>query len=216
MATRESALQRGRRLARNLRRRIGEQIRQARMAAGLSQRELGRLIGRSHQTIGRIERGEVPNLTVDSFSQVAVVLGLDVSLGLHPSGSPVRDAAHLALLDRLRVRLGPDRRLRVEVPMPIAGDHRSVDAYLREVTFDVMFEAETRVDDLQALIRRIRIKQRDLGCTRVVLLLSDTRHHRDLIRVHPELREEFPVPPRRGIRALAAGVDPGGDVLILL
>jgi hypothetical protein len=100
--------------------------------------------------------------------------------------------------------------------MPIAGDPRSVDALLRESTFEVMFEAETRVDDLQALIRRIRSKQRDLGCARVVLLLSDTRHHRELIRLHPELREEFPVSPRRGLRALAAGVDPGGDLLILL
>lgn len=100
--------------------------------------------------------------------------------------------------------------------MPIAGDMRSVDALLREPMFEVMFEAETRVDDIQALIRRIRSKQRDLGCDRVVLVLSDTRYHRELVRLHPELREEFPVTPRTGLRALAAGIDPGGDVLVLL
>ncbi len=70
--------------------------------------------------------------------------------------------------------------------MPVSGDRRSVDALQQEATFDAMFEAETRVDDVQALIRRIRSKQRDLGCSRVVLLLSDTRHHRELIRLHPE------------------------------
>lgn len=216
MAPRESPIQRGRRLARDLRRRVGEQIRQARLAAGLSQRELGRHVGRSHQTIGRLERGEMPSLSVELICVVASVLGLDAAVGLYPNGTPVRDAAQLALLERLRVRLGPGRRLRLEVPMPIVGDRRSVDALQREATFEAMFEAETRVDDVQALIRRIRSKQRDLGCTRVVLLLSDTRHHRELIRLHPELRDEFPVTPRHGLQALAAGIDPGGDVLILL
>jgi transcriptional regulator with XRE-family HTH domain len=38
------------------------QIRTARVAAGLSQRELGRMIGLSHQTIGRIERAEISSL----------------------------------------------------------------------------------------------------------------------------------------------------------
>ena len=113
-------------------------------------------------------------LSVELICVVASVLGLDAAVGLYPNGTPVRDAAQLALLERLRVRLGPDRRLRLEVPMPIVGDRRSVDALQREATFEAMFEAETRVDDVQALIRRIRSKQRDLGCTRVVLLLSDS------------------------------------------
>lgn len=155
----------------------------------MSQRELGRCVGRSHQTIGRLERGDLPNLSIDLICRVASVLGLDTTVGLYPNGTPVRDAAHLALLERLRVRLGPVRRLRLEVPMAISDDRRSVDALQQEATFDAMFEAETRVDDVQALIRRIRSKQRDLGCRRVVLLLSDTRHHRELIRLHPELRD---------------------------
>jgi hypothetical protein len=69
-----------------------------------------------------------PRLLVDVICRVAALLGLDVSIGLYPSGSPVRDAAHLALLERLRIRLGPSRRLSLEVPMPIAGDMRSVAA----------------------------------------------------------------------------------------
>jgi hypothetical protein len=143
------------------------------------------------------------------------MLGLDLSVGLHPSGSPARDAAHLALLARLRSRLGPGIRLRMEVPMPTPGDLRSADLIL-ESEFDAMVEAETHIDDVQAVVRRARAKQRDLGCRRLILLLSDSRHHRDLLRRHPELLEELPVAVRVGLRALVEGRDPGGDMIVLL
>ncbi len=144
MASRETIQQRGRRLARDLLRRLGVQVRIARVSAGLSQRELGRLVGVSHQTIGRIERAEVPSLALDRIVLLATMLGLDLQVGLHPSGSPARDAAHLALLARLRDRLGPGTRFRMEVPMPTAGDLRSADGLILESEFDAMVEAETQ------------------------------------------------------------------------
>jgi hypothetical protein len=61
-----------------------------------------------------------------------------------------------------------------------------------------------------------RAKQRDLGCRRLILLLTDSRYHRDLLRRHPDLIEEFPVSARVGLRALAEGRDPGGDMIVLL
>jgi transcriptional regulator with XRE-family HTH domain len=192
------------------------QVRIARVSAGLSQRQLGRLVGVSHQTIGRIERAEVPSLALDRLVLLATMLGLDLRVGLHPSGSPVRDAAHLALLARLRDRLGPGTRFRMEVPMPTAGDLRSTDGLILDSAFDAMVEAETHIDDVQAVVRRARAKQRALGCRRLILLLSDSRHHRDLLRRHPELLVDFPVSARGGLRALAAGMDPGGDMIVLL
>jgi transcriptional regulator with XRE-family HTH domain len=216
MTSRETTLQRGRRLTRDLLRRVGVQIRIARVAAGLSQRELGRMICVSHQTIGRIERAEISSLALERLVLLGVMLGLDLTVGLHPSGSPARDAAHLALLARLRSRLGPGIRLRMEVPMPTPGDLRSADGLILESEFDAMVEAETHIDDVQAVVRRARAKQRDLGCRRLILLLSDSRHHRDLLRRHPELLEEFPVAVRVGLRALVEGRDPGGDMIVLL
>jgi transcriptional regulator with XRE-family HTH domain len=216
MSSRETTVQRGRRLATALIRRLGEQIRIARVSAGLSQRELGRRIGVSHQTIGRIERADVRSLDVHRLVLVATVLGLNVDVGLYPSGSPVRDAAHLALLDRLRQSLGPAVRLKTELPMPTPGDLRSVDGFILESDLRGMVEAETHVYDVQAVVRRARAKQRDLRSPRLILLLSDSRHHRDLLRRHPELRDDFPVSARTGLRALQEGKDPGGDMIVLL
>ena len=215
MPVQESTVERGKRIARSLHHDIGEQVRQARVGAGLSQREVGRLIGTSHQTVARIERGGSP-VTLDRLAILATVLGLKLSTGLFPAGSPVRDAAHLALLGRLRSTIGSSLRIRIEVPMPSPGDLRSADGLILDPSVDAMVEAETHVDDVQVVLRRARAKQRDLGCRRLILLLSDSRHHRELLRSHPELRDEFPIPMRLGLGRLRRGLDPGGDMIVLL
>ena len=77
-----------------------------------------------------------------------------------------------------------------------------------------MVEAETRLDDLQALERRVRLKQRDLGVRRVILLVADTRHNRAVLR-HPESSTSFRL--HTGVPAgLAQRRDPGGDAIVLL
>jgi hypothetical protein len=104
--------------------------------------------------------------------------------------------------------------------MPITGDLRSADGTLAVRAeygpADVLIEAETHLDDIQLVLRRGGAKQRDLGAKRFVLLVADTKHNREVIRRHPELREWFPVAPRRALAALAKGEDPGGDCLIVL
>lgn len=215
----ETARQHGKRLGRAQRCRIGEELRLARVGFGLSLREVGRRIGLSHSAVARRERGEVETLSIDHVAVMATALGLDLRVGLYPTGSAVRDAAHLALLERFRSRLGGSARFRTEGPMPIPGDLRCADGVVDRLGRAgplVMVEAETRVDDVQALVRRVRIKQRDLGATSVILLLSDTRHHRALVRSEPGLTLEFPVSPRACLRTLAHGRDPGGDAILLL
>jgi hypothetical protein len=81
---------------------------------------------------------------------------------------------------------------------------------------DAMVEAETRLDDLQALERRVRIKQRDMGVRRVILLVADTRHNRAVLAAHPSLVEDFPISTRACLAALRDGRDPGGDAIVLL
>ena len=216
MATYESAVSRGRRMGRAERRRAGDQLRIARVAAGLSQRKLGAMVGLSHSAIGRMERGVVQRITVDRLALVAAVLGMDLRIGLFPAGTPLRDAAHLALIARLRARVPTTLGWRTEVPIPIAGDLRSADVVIDGPSVDAMVEAETRLGDLQAMERRTYLKQRDLGIRRVILLVADTRHNRAVLAAHPDLRERFPISTRACLLALSQGRDPGGNAIVLL
>jgi hypothetical protein len=50
----------------------------------------------------------------------------------------------------------------------------------------------------------------------VILLFAETRHNRTVLRLHPELRERFPIGTREYLRALALASDPGGDCLVIL
>jgi len=208
--------ERGARRGRYLVHRTASDLLNARRAAGMSQRELGRQLRISHTKIGRAERGEPGQLTIELAAAMAAVLGLQFNATLHPDGDPVRDAAHVALLARFRSRLSPDLEWRTEVQVPIEGDRRSADAVVGASGVEVLIEAETRIDDVQALEHKISAKQRDMGIGRAILLVADTRHHRALIAHVPELRSRFPVSMRACFAALAKGLDPGGDALVII
>jgi transcriptional regulator with XRE-family HTH domain len=197
-------------------RRLGEELRVARMSIGMSARTLGALVGISHTEVLRIERGLAPHVSVDTVARIAAVLGHDLSLAIHPLGSAVRDIGHLALLKLFAARLAASITWRTEVPIPLPGDPRSADGVAAGMNVDAVVEAETRLDDVQAVVRRLRAKQRDLGTTRAILLVADTRHNRDVIREVQALREEFPVPPRACLLALGRDDDPGGDCLLMM
>lgn len=79
-----------------------------------------------------------------------------------------------------------------------------------------MVEAETRLDDVQALERKINQKQRDLGSRRVILLVADTRHNRSVIANFRALGDRFPVSTRGCLAALTLGREPSGDALVIL
>jgi ribosome-binding protein aMBF1 (putative translation factor) len=63
---------------------VGERIREAREAAGLSQRELARRMGTSQAAIGRLEAGRV-GATLTTLQRVATALGLEVNVELRPT-----------------------------------------------------------------------------------------------------------------------------------
>ena len=155
-------------------------------------------------------------LTIDLVARISAVVGHELAASLYPSGDAVRDRGHLALLGRLRARMPATLRWRVEVPVPISGDMRSGDALVGLPEGDILIEAETRVDDIQAVVRKAASKARDLGANRTILLLADTRHHRRLLQDHPELLERFPIGTRACLAALVRASDPGGDCLVLL
>ena len=216
MPTWQSASHRGISRSQYLLRRSGEELRRLRIAAGLSTRQLAGMVGISHTQLRRIEAGLAPHIDLELLARIASVLGAELSLGVHPVGPPVRDKAHLALLQRFAARLGPGITWRAEVPIPLPGDLRSADGVAAGSAFDAIVEAETHLADVQATERRLRAKQRDLGTSRAILLVADTRHDRRVIAGVPELRRQFPVGTRPCLAALRAGRDPGGDCLVIL
>jgi hypothetical protein len=158
-----------------------------------------------------------PDLTIRTASRVCAVLGLDLSVRTFPAGDPIRDAAHVALLERLRVRCHHSLKWRTEVPIPIAGDRRAWDAMLSTPKWTAGIEAETALTDIQALDRRLALKERDGATTTTFLLLLDSRRNRAALRIGGDvLRLRFPIESRVALKALAAGLDPGGNALILL
>ena len=58
--------------------RLGQWIRQARVAAGMTQSQLARLAGVSQSTISRLERGRLEGLAL--FRLVAIIAVLDNAL----------------------------------------------------------------------------------------------------------------------------------------
>jgi transcriptional regulator with XRE-family HTH domain len=206
----------GAKRSRLLRQRLCAELDGARVAGGLSIREVARAVGVSPHRIERALLGESGALTIDLAARIAPVVGLQLAASLYPNGDSVRDQAQLRLLGRFRPRLHRSLSWRTEVPMPIAGDLRGADGVIDGDFGSILVEAEARVTDLQAVERKARLKQRDLGADRLILLIADTRNNRKVLDLHPELREHFPISQRMCLAALARGENPGGDCLVVL
>ena len=196
----------------------------ARLEHGLGYADLGRAVNLSGEQVARICRGDSRNLTVVRAAMLCAAVGQDLSARTYPSGPPVRDAAHIALLGRLRARIGTRVRWLAEVPVaqtePEPGrpiDRRAWDAVLIGPGWRVAVEAETRLSDIQSLLRRVALKQRDGGVAAVLLLVNDTAHNRRLVR-DPTLglREQFPGSARLALGRLADGRPLESNALVVL
>lgn len=218
MATVEHALSRGTRRASSIRDDLGAEVRRARIEHGLSQTLVARSARISRSQLSRIERGEAPRLTILVVCRLLAVLGMELSARAYPSGRPIRDAAHLALLDRLRTRVGSAVKWHYEQPVGGEGDMRAWDARVANVHVRVGVETETRVRDVQALQRRMTLRLRDddrVDCA--LLVLAYTRHNRAIVRENLEaLRADFPIDGEAALEAIAAGRHPGGNAIVLL
>jgi transcriptional regulator with XRE-family HTH domain len=216
MATRDRPVDRANRAVALLVSSTARELREARQAAGLSQRAVASAAGVSHPTVSRVERGVSPEVSLLVIARLSAVVGLKPTLQLFPDGDPIRDIAHVHLLERLHARIHPQLRWRTEVPLPIAGDPRAWDATIAGLGFVVGVEAETRVRDAQAVGRRINLKQRDGELDHVILLVAGTRANRRALVAASGLAEAFPISQRDCLRALREGGDPGGSSIIVL
>jgi transcriptional regulator with XRE-family HTH domain len=220
MGTRERPGDRGRRRSRNAFRRLGQEHREARVAAGLSLREAAAASGAGYSQLWRFEHGELERVSIADVGAWCAVVGLDLSIRAYPAGDPIRDRAQLALLERLRARLHPSLRWRTEVPLPIERDLRAWDADIRgtsPTSWRARVEAETRIADGQAVERRLHLKVRDDPFGHVILLVSETRANRHaIVRLSEGLRQTLPADAREILAALAAGRDPATSGIVIL
>jgi hypothetical protein len=103
------------------------------------------------------------------------------------------------------------------VAIRIPGDQRAWDAVIVGEGWKVAIEAETRPRDIQRLLRRVALKQRDDGPDCVILLLAGTRHNAALVAAYrADLASMFPADGRRTLELLGAGARPEGSAVILL
>jgi transcriptional regulator with XRE-family HTH domain len=217
MATRERPLDRGRARAASIARRIGAEIRRARISAGVSQRAAAEAVGMSHTTFGRIERGELGRVTVRQLALACAAVGLELKALAYLDGDPVRDSGQRRLLERFRVQLLPGTGWRTEVRVAGEGDLRAIDGVAGLRPRPTGVEAETHLDDIQALERRAMLKQRDSGISVLILLVADTRHNRGVLAIHREaLRAAFPLDGRAVMQAVREGRTPRANGIVVM
>jgi transcriptional regulator with XRE-family HTH domain len=217
VATRDRLVYEGERRARRIALLLGEELREARLAAGLRQVDVGRAVGISGAHVSRIERGLVRALQVSMICRLLAVVGRELSARSYPAGPPLRDKAHLALLESIRERLHPTLRMRVEVPLGLPGDQRALDGRIDGTGMTIALEAETRLRDIQAQVRAAVLKQQDAGIDRLLILVKGSRGNRLALRESSGLlAATFPVSGRAALAALAAGRDPGGNAIVIL
>lgn len=217
MSNRERRIDRARRMARSSLAMVGNEFREARLQADLTQEEVSKQAGISSSQLSRIELGQARQVPYETLVAIAVVLGLDLPLRPFPSGDPVRDAPQIGLRGKLRAHVATSLGWRTEVPVAGRGDLRAWDAVIEGPGWRVPVEAETRIRDVQACTRRLALKQRDDGATVVILLVADTRHNRRALRlIEGDLAADFPISGRDALAALAAGEKPTGSAIVLL
>lgn len=217
MATRTSLLDDANRWWGRMELEIGDQLRTARRLLGLTQRQVATALGISQSDVSRRERGRAPRLSGQALARHAAAVGLKLSIKLWPVGGGVRDDAQARYVGRFVSRIGAAWKVALEAPIPSPGDLRAVDILLIAGPTRIAVEVITRLADLQAQLRAARLKARDIGATRLVIVVAGTHTNRRALRsVRATLVSSFDLDTRRVLDDLAAGRDPGRDAIITL
>jgi transcriptional regulator with XRE-family HTH domain len=202
---------------RRLHLKIGEELRQGRLNAGLTQATVATALGCSTATVSRVEAARTGQLSIDRVLRHAAMVGLVVRVGLYPVGHAVRDARQLRLEQRYRSEISSQWGWRSEVGLPIPGDLRAVDAVLTGSAIRIAHEFISSLGDVQAQLRAALLKQRDGGFERLIIVIAGTHaNRRALALARDAIGAYFPVSPRIALSALREFRDPGGNAIVLL
>ena len=210
---------------------FGRNVRESRLQATLTQRQLAASAGVSESTLRRVERGASASISVDTFQRIGYALDRPVAVQLgRGTGEPI-DAGHLAMQE-LVVRLvgNAGYRPRVELPAVRHGTWRSSDvAAMRAADHSLLgIECWNTIGDLGAGFRSSDRKRHDLeelaaaiwgpGDHRIGIcwVIRATRANRELVARYPMLIESrFPGSSSAWVQALTQGAaPPTGDGLV--
>jgi transcriptional regulator with XRE-family HTH domain len=216
MPTRERLFNLGRARGMWVARQLGDEVRHARLAAGLSQAAVAAAAGLSQPTISRIERATRPHPDLVVAATIARIVGLDFRIHCYPAGGQLRDAPHAALLARFLARLPAKVPRQLEAPIRV-GDQRAWDVLLTIGRVRIGAIAETRIRDLQALTRREHLKQVDGGVDTLLLVVARTRNNvRALSEASELVAAAFPLGTRAVLSALSRGTAPRHNGVVLI
>ena len=215
MTNRDGPITRAIRIANEDEARVRGDLARARRGAGLSREAVAHSCGLSRSTVERLGMG-ARRSSVKELAAVGAAVGLDVRLRAYPAGDPIRDAGQQRLLERLHARCHLTLGWATEVVIRIAGDRRAWDAVITGPGWRIGVEAETVLDDLQAVERRLSLKQRDGEADHVILLVADTRRNRRALAAGAAAFARLSGDPRTILAALAVGRDPGTSAVVVL
>jgi transcriptional regulator with XRE-family HTH domain len=192
------------------------ELRNARLRAGLTLRAVGTAAGVSYVTILRNESATLPGPKPMMLARHAAAVGLRARIRLYPGDGAIRDAGQVALIRSIRERIGNAGRWAFEVPIPLPGDQRALDAVLAVASGRIGLEFYVRLADCQAQLRAAHLKQRDAGLDRLVIVVKATHANRRALReAEPAIADTFPGTTRPLLATLAAGKLPTTNGVIL-
>jgi transcriptional regulator with XRE-family HTH domain len=211
----------GRERARELARRFGLELRIARTAAGLTQKQVAVGSGVSQQIVSQAERGDI-GLSLIARCQMTAAVGHELGLRLWPvEGVALRDSGQLALAEAILSALHVSWAARLEAPIATA-DRRAADLLLTRTDEVVEIEIERTLVDLQGQLRAGQLKRESLAerfdlPVRLVIAVPDgARIRAKLAPFEDVLSRALPVPSREIASALRMGRTIGGDGLLFV
>lgn len=140
--------------------RLGTALRMLRLRRGLRQIDVARRIGSSQQLVSKIERGDLPTVSLGAIREVAEALEATATLELRWRGAALdrllgeRHAGLVANVVALLGRLGWD--VVAEVSYSEWGERGSIDvlAWDRTTRSLLVFEVKTELGSIEATLRK--------------------------------------------------------------
>lgn len=201
-------------------RKVGAEVRLARVTHALSGRRVAVRAGVSSSTEARVELGD-PNLTISTMCAVAEAVGLDIVIRVYEGRGPsLRDTGQLALAQLLCAQAHAAWQPNIE---HLVGQHgESIDLAIFGGQEIWAAEIERMATDFQAQYRRADRKRETLAslhqrAVRLVIALEDSRRNRLALEPHLAfIRSALPAGSREILTALRSGRPLGRDGLMWL
>jgi transcriptional regulator with XRE-family HTH domain len=202
-----------------VRRRLGEELRIARMAAGLTQSQVAVVAGVTQSHVSAVERG-TRNVSLKAACLLAASAGHELAVRLFPTDAvSLRDSGQAAMAGAIVDAAHPTWHAYLEMPVSKT-DRRAADLVLvgqREV---LHLEIERRLVDFQAQLRAATLKRESLATrfaqpVHLILVLPDRKSSRYAVReLERIVSRTMPVASARIRRAIASGATAGGDGIL--